>query len=1306
MSRRLATSTPQAQEFLTKLREFQDTVSRTPESLGNTSSLWLAWRFFYLSAQKWSEYVIAKLEIPPRAAKPVEMAARLFSKEYGRGKGPKSIHKWYADNVKRFELLELATRWEIRSEGSGMFQHGPWTVHNTVHAAGKELDNAKLILDKATRFSRQVPLPGFAGMAYGDLFLVGQIARKSWAAWFVPAKDVIYLRPVIRGISTDESARHLVHEMAHRYWLKKLPREIQTAWRRYHLEMGLSRPRPRIPDPGYEFPSWFLVDNRPVKYTGMDGGLAVMTDAETGSEIGKVNPMRLMDWVQQAEDRGRYPTLYAASDAEEHFCESVSLIGEGKLEGANLEAFERIVLGQVSSARVANRHLAKTFQLNVGDPILYGKYKNKRGIIKEFKTDEKSGDPIVVIEPDPKGRKQDQELKLFKIRYDESRAEAEKTAGVFEAPPGLMEAYLKWALPVYAGHVLHRAEAVRQTLMDRTRPLREALDDLDKSLSTVSRVILDLKEGEVAQWTYYEFRSGMLKPMKIGVKNDGKNFKGDFLYLTDIAEKRLTFKRGIKLYTGALEWVRQLLVRNIGELDRHYQLARNTEFEDGPGLVEATLLVREAKKYATKAKDYKTQAKTILPISESDLQNWKYWQTAMSGMRKSYDKMAKTLIALADKTDGEYVWFPQYSAEKEYARYFGVDPYTDVTPDELRKAAQRPFDEGDVAKLLKQQGWEKIEVALVFQGHQSRGGVWFEHKRLLEVDVPRWGRPNNVEEFQAGIDEITRIARHEFQHVGQDMLKNLLGAKEELGLPSLSIRDPSRTPTGYPRDLTERNPQRDEHAVQDVEFYTRLADEIDKFARNIKRVPKDQWRDAMRIWVGLAPKKPVKFGPLTLRPAEFFAVLKRKQPEKWKKAVSEFVKGVGEAGVRIPSAGKVASQHLAQEALLPIMDPLFNVREFCKQLILLEDHLQIDGKRCLDCIRKHTLAAEALAEEAISLDTNRRYYSVLSSLPGKMQAVWRMVQDKQYLEAAAECRKVRKPLMLLCSAVRVASLWEQRNSFNKEGCIVAVGEWGGSRVLLKNRDRNYTPKLRVYHEVREGTEILYIQDEVTGWIEGMNEHGIAIVNSALAVARDEAEKKLVKTVGKKSKDGERILKALEQKTLDEAIAIACEYKGGIKGHTFVSDPNKTVSIEQTSKHECVVKTVSSGKVHVRTNHGFFYDDAGYTDGDNYASSVYRRNRAKKVLRDVENPEDIGPALFADRKEDGNGMSMVRKTDNMRTTSQLVMDVTKKQLWLYLLPDVVEFDGFEDNMPKGRKKTLKIEVFRYEDKEGAVPKPVR
>jgi hypothetical protein len=64
---------------------------------------------------------------------------------------------------------------------------------------------------------------------------------------------------------------------------------------------------------------------------------------------------------------------------------------------------------------------------------------------------------------------------------------------------------------------------------------------------------------------------------------------------------------------------------------------------------------------------------------------------------------------------------------------------------------------------------------------------------------------------------------------------------------------------------------------------------------------------------------------------------------------------------------KVASRYI-QSGRLSLTDPAFNLREFAKQLVLLEDHLAQPNKYCPDCIRKHLLMAEAYAEEAVALD--------------------------------------------------------------------------------------------------------------------------------------------------------------------------------------------------------------------------------------------------------------------------------------------------------------------------------------------------
>jgi len=67
-----------------------------------------------------------------------------------------------------------------------------------------------------------------------------------------------------------------------------------------------------------------------------------------------------------------------------------------------------------SATRVAARYAA-TFQVEIGQPIWYGKYKNKRGIIVGFETNEK-GDVEIEVDPVPKGKKKSTKMKLFKIR--------------------------------------------------------------------------------------------------------------------------------------------------------------------------------------------------------------------------------------------------------------------------------------------------------------------------------------------------------------------------------------------------------------------------------------------------------------------------------------------------------------------------------------------------------------------------------------------------------------------------------------------------------------------------------------------------------------------------------------------------------------------------------------------------------------------------------------------------------------------------------------------------------------------------
>jgi len=99
-----------------------------------------------------------------------------------------------------------------------------------------------------------------------------------------------------------------------------------------------------------------------------------------------------------------------------------------------------------------------------------------------------------------------------------------------------------------------------------------------------------------------------------------------------------------------------------------------------------------------------------------------------------------------------------------------------------------------------------------------------------------------------------------------------------------------------------------------------------------------------------------------------------------------------------------------------ISDPAFNMREVCKQALLLEDHLVQKEKRCRDCICKHFLLCISLTEEAVWLAGDKvREYPLLAecvSFFNKLFDDWLNNQenDKKMLEIASSIRAMRKKM--------------------------------------------------------------------------------------------------------------------------------------------------------------------------------------------------------------------------------------------------------------------------------------------------------
>jgi hypothetical protein len=91
------------------------------------------------------------------------------------------------------------------------------------------------------------------------------------------------------------------------------------------------------------------------------------------------------------------------------------------------------------------------------------------------------------------------------------------------------------------------------------------------------------------------------------------------------------------------------------------------------------------------------------------------------------------------------------------------------------------------------------------------------------------------------------------------------------------------------------------------------------------------------------------------------------------------------------------------------------MREICKQMLLLEDHLLHQNKVCPDCIRKHLLTIESLAEEASSLNSQELVPpDLIENLAGLARSWLVLFTDKTDLKSIAESvRNIRKALVLM-----------------------------------------------------------------------------------------------------------------------------------------------------------------------------------------------------------------------------------------------------------------------------------------------------
>lgn len=127
---------------------------------------------------------------------------------------------------------------------------------------------------------------------------------------------------------------------------------------------------------------------------------------------------------------------------------------------------------------------------------------------------------------------------------------------------------------------------------------------------------------------------------------------------------------------------------------------------------------------------------------------------------------------------------------------------------------------------------------------------------------------------------------------------------------------------------------------------------------------------------------------------------------------------------------RVQNQH---RRLLPVLRPSQNMRDIIKQLAMLEDHLYQPQKRCVDCIRKHFLTIEGLAEECATLCKPSAILPESRKIAAGVRILhhaWeqRRKGPKMAEHVAGKLRKMRKKLMTRFSALPVHKLPSKETS--------------------------------------------------------------------------------------------------------------------------------------------------------------------------------------------------------------------------------------------------------------------------------------
>ena len=432
-----------------------------------------------------------------------------------------------------------------------------------------------------------------------------------------------------------------------------------------------------------------------------------------------------------------------------------------------------------------------------------------------------------------------------------------KRGGIIQAPPAMVKAISEWVMSSVAATQLVKVEAQAKESRDEVRArasLKPAIREVRNAISNGVKVraLYNMVAGDGGLWE---------QALILG-------------WYDDAYGSRPKFSAFSKQYKAGNKWL-------TGKLDSMADFVAGRDFRTVAWREDTKAKIDELKGYLVRGgkTPIKAGGKTkVFPVSKY-MKGWRYKDILQDPSRLAHS----VGLQLIKGYKNEVKWINSMAEQM-----IAMDPENEAV---IRKRVKRKLknaleDHQEEVEQLEAKGremaFDDVTVFLTLDRSATAVASWTREKRLVTIYYPHRSMVRSIE---SQMDGLVKSVRHELQHMAQTLLRESLGVMTA-GLPGGGARTPDfkqwmknpeewfgAAPPSYRKDRdTAMQMLRDEgaidptirgqrlrtkpqkvdfHALDDIEFFTRLQDSIDEAGRAVSGLSGEVRDNAIDIWTGI-----------------------------------------------------------------------------------------------------------------------------------------------------------------------------------------------------------------------------------------------------------------------------------------------------------------------------------------------------------------------------------------------------------------------------------------------------------------------